>query len=439
MAEKNAINSAGNGLDAFAQRHFLRNASMLALENAGFVVAITFVGSTTVLPTFVTRLGGSAFMVGLIATCQTAGWLLPQLLGAGLTAGKARIMPNLMIPLYIGRPALLVLAAIIAVAGTGATWLLLASLYIALLVFYGTDGVSSVPWFELVARSVPPNRRGRLFGTAQIAGGLGGMGVGALLAVILGSSSLGFPGSYALLFLISGVLFLLNYIPFWLIKEPVNATVETQGSARPTMREFSASLIRIVRSDRTFVRLLASRLLQGTGMAAFPFYILFMDKQLSVSPERLGLFTSAQVLGGLIGGLAIGWIADHRSPRTVIRLSSIICAGIPLIALLMIPFHSILGESLIFAGAGLFIILGGVSSTNLIGFMNYLMEVAPLPQRTLYVGLFNTIAGAILVVPPLLGWLLQAASFQVVFILAMAASIGSLLVSIGLRKPVREK
>jgi len=80
-----------------------------------------------------------------------------------------------------------------------------------------------------------------------------------------------------------------------------------------------------------------------------------------------------------------------------------------------------------------------VSSTNTIGFMNYLMEAAPLEQRTLYIGLFNFIAGAILVVPPLLGWLLQAVSFTVVFFIAMAASIGSLLMSLGLRKPVRVK
>jgi hypothetical protein len=43
VSEKYAVSSAGNGLDPFAQRHFLRNASMLALENAGFIMAITFV------------------------------------------------------------------------------------------------------------------------------------------------------------------------------------------------------------------------------------------------------------------------------------------------------------------------------------------------------------------------------------------------------------
>jgi MFS family permease len=78
-----------------------------------------------------------------------------------------------------------------------------------------------------------------------------------------------------------------------------------------------------------------------------------------------------------------------------------------------------------------------VSATNLIGFMNYLMEIAPLEKRIVYVGLFNTLAGAILVVPPLLGWLLQAASFTVVFLIAMAASLGCFVVSLGLKKPVR--
>ena len=105
-----ATAAPGNGLDSVAQRHFLRNALMIGLENAGFVVAIAFVGTNTMLPTFIVRLGGSTFLVGLAATCQTAGWLLPQLLGAGLLAGKTRIMPNLLKPLYIGRPLILVIA-----------------------------------------------------------------------------------------------------------------------------------------------------------------------------------------------------------------------------------------------------------------------------------------------------------------------------------------
>jgi MFS family permease len=430
--------AVGNGLDPFARRHFPRNFSMIVLENAVFVVAITMVGGTTVLPTLVTRLGGSAFLVGLLATCQSAGWLLPQILGAGLIAGKNRILPSLMAPLYMGRPMILLMAGIIAAFGARSPALLLTALYVSLLVFWATDGVASSVWFDLVAKCIQPDRRGRLFGLAQVGGGLGGMAVGTLVAVVLGSPALGFPGGYALLFLMSGVLFMLNLVPFFAMREPVGEPAARPAGPRPKLHLGSA-LARIIRTDRAFVRLITARLLLGAGMAAFPFYILFMDRELSVSAERLGLFTSAQVFGGLVGGLAIGWIADHRGPRSVIRLSALVCAVIPGIALLMGPLRAALGDGLVAVGVVLFVILGAVSATNMIGFMNYLLDIAPLDKRIVYVGLFNTLAGAVLVVPPFLGWLLQAASFTAVFAIAIAASLGSFIVSLGMRQPARPR
>jgi len=431
-----APRAMGNGHDPYAQKHFVRNAAMLALENTGFIVAITFVGSTTVLPTFVTRLGGSAFLVGLIATCQSAGWLLPQLAGAGLCAGKPRMIPYILVPLYIGRPAFVVVGVLTALLGTGARWLLLLLLFLALLVFYATDGLASVPWYELVAKTISPDRRGRMFGTAQIAGGLGGMGVGALVAVILRSPALPFPSNYALLFVLSGAVFLLNLVPFLLVKEPVQASAE-KALPRPSARVFISSLADIMRHDRTFVRLIGSRLLLGVAMSVFPFYILFMDKALSIDPARLGLLTSAQVFGGLVGGLAIGWIADHVGTRIVIRLGAVVSGAVPAVGLVMLALRGVLGDALLYPAVVLFVLMGVVGSTNLIGFMNYLMEVAPLEKRTTYTGLFNTLAGVLLVVPPLAGWLLSVASFGLLFALAVAASALCLVVSLSLKQSVR--
>jgi MFS family permease len=430
--------AVGNGHDPYAQRYFVRNASMLVLENTGFLVAITFVGINTLLPTFVARLGGSTFLVGLITTCQSAGWLLPQLAGAGLCAGKSRMLPHILVPLYIGRPAFLVVGVLAALLGTGSSWLLLAVLYLALIVFYGTDGLASVPWFELVAKTIPPDRRGRMFGTAQVAGGLGGMAVGALVAVVLKSPALAFPLNYALLFAVSSAVFLLNLVPFFLVKEPVRAP----GEAAPpgfAPRLFLRSLADIVRRDRNFARLIGSRLLLGIAMSVFPFYILFMDKAMSVDPARLGLFTSAQVFGGFVGGLAIGWLADHAGTRMVIRLSGAIGGIVPALALLMLAVRGLPAAGLVYPAVVLFVLMGAVGSINTIGFMNYLMEIAPLEQRPSYLGLFNTLAGALLVIPPLMGWLLSIASFGLIFALAMAACILCILLSLSLKKPSRAR
>jgi len=446
MSDRGPV-AVGDGHDEFARRHFLRNAGMLALENSVFVAAIAFVNTSTVLPTFVTRLGGSAFLVGLIATCQNAGWLLPQLVGARICAGKPRIMRYLLIPILVGRPAYLVLAGLALLLGAAHPGLLLAALYGALLVFYATDGLASVPWFELVAKAVPPDRRGRMFGIAQIGGGLAGMGVGAVVAVVLADPSLPFPSNYGLLFAVASGIFLLNVLPFLFMKEPVHAAVGAPEAAEntapasdaPKRPGFASALLRAVREDGNFLRLIAVRLLFGTAMAVFPFYILFMDRTLSVSAETLGLFTSAQVFGGLAGGLIIGWIADRLGTRTVIRVSSVIGVAIPGLGLLMILCGSVPSVTLLAPGVVLFVIMGFVSSTNLIGFMNYLMETAPRDRRTEYIGMFNTVAGALMVVPPLAGLLLEAVSFGPLFILAAAAGLGSLLLSLGLRKPVRTR
>jgi MFS family permease len=430
--------AVGNGHDPYAQRHFLRNAAMIALENAGFLIAITFVGSSTVLPTFVTRLGGSTFLVGFITTCQSAGWLLPQLAAAGLCAGKPRMLPYILVPLYIGRPAFLVVGILAAILGPGSSWIVLAVLYLALIAFYGTDGIASVPWYELVAKTIPPNRRGRMFGSAQIAGGLGGMAVGALVAVILKSPGLPFPLNYALLFGASSATFFLNLVPFYLVKEPVHVSGE-EAPPQIAPRVFLRSLAGIVRRDRNFVRLVGSRLALGIALSVFPFYILFMDTAMSVDPARLGLFTSAQVFGGFVGGLVIGWIADHAGTRAAIGLSGAISGAVPALGLVMIAARGLTGDALLFTGVGLFVLMGVLGSASMIGFMNYLMEAAPSEQRTIYLGLFNTAVGAVLVVPPLMGWLLSIASFGLVFALALAASVLSLLLSLSLRKPSRAR
>lgn len=431
--------AVGDGHDEFARRHFLRNAGMLALENAGFVTAIAFVNTGTVLPTFVTRLGGSAFLVGLIATCQSAGWLLPQLVGARLCAGKPRIMRNLLIPIYVGRPAYLVLAGLTLLLGTAHAGLLLAAVYAALLLFYGTDGLASVPWFELVAKTVPPDRRGRMFGIAQIGGGLAGMGAGALVAVVLASPRLPFPANFGLLFAIASGIFLLNVVPFWFMKEPAyqEDAQSASGTAQQKPARFVSTLLATVREDGNLVRLIAVRLLFGSAMSIAPFYILFMDRTFSIGAETLGLLTSAQVFGGLAGGLVIGWIADRLGTRTVIRVSTAVGVTLPGLGLAMILLGTAPSGALLAPGVVLFVLMGFVSSTNLIGFMNYLMETAPRERRTEYIGIFNTVAGSLMVVPPLAGLFLGAVSFGPLFAMAAAASLGALFFSLRLRRTTR--
>lgn len=434
-----AEGAADSSADPFVQRYFLRNITLLITENSGFVTAIAFVGMTTVMPSFVSLLGGSELLVGLIGTFQTAGWLLPQLFGARLVAGKPRVAPYMLAPLYYGRPAFLLAGLFVLLFGGAPRWLTLGVLFAALLLFYATDGISTVPWYEFIGKAIPANRRGRMFGTAQLIGGIGGIGAGWIITVVTGTPVLRFPANYAILFIISGSIFVLNIIPFLFIREPQDAHLQAGAVESLSARRFFAQLGRIVRSDARFVRLVGSRLLFGIALGTYPFYILFMNRSHAVGTEGLGLFTSSQVLGGLAGGFLIGWIADRFGTKRVMGLGTIMSGVIPAITLGMTALSGVLHGPTLYAGMVVFFLMGVTGPVGLIGFASHLLETAPLAERTTYMGLFNAMTSALFVVSPFAGWLLSVSSFTLLFIISLASSALCLVAIIPLPTAARSR
>jgi hypothetical protein len=53
----------------------------------------------------------------------------------------------------------------------------------------------------------------------------------------------------------------------------------------------------------------------------------------------------------------------------------------------------------------------------MLGFYNYMLEIAPNDQRPVYIGLGNTIMGLLTLAPTLGGWLLERTSYTVLFAL----------------------
>ncbi len=75
--------------------------------------------------------------------------------------------------------------------------------------------------------------------------------------------------------------------------------------------------------------------------------------------------------------------------------------------------------------AWVFFMMGAVASSTMLGFFNYVMEIAPATQRPIYIGLFNTVGGALVVLPTLGGWLLQATSYGVLFALTAVTLVAA--------------
>jgi len=74
----------------------------------------------------------------------------------------------------------------------------------------------------------------------------------------------------------------------------------------------------------------------------------------------------------------------------------------------------------------------------MLGFINYLLEIAPEGKRPAYVGLGNTIMGVLTVVPMMGGWLLEATSYPTLFGVTAAIVAAGFVFTLGLKPPQRD-
>jgi MFS family permease len=252
----------------------------------------------------------------------------------------------------------------------------------------------------------------------QFIGGLAGVGVGVLVGLVLNRYA--FPADYALLFALAGVMMALAAIALALIREPPpeEADPDTESKA-------AGGWLKPLLTDRVFGHLMACRMLVGMVDMAIPFYVGHAEKVLRLPESTVGGFVIAQTVAGVIASPVLGWINERWGARNVIRIGSAAAAIGPLFAL---AAHLAGGGWLARAYPFVYVALGVVNSSWMLGFFNYMLEIAPPGIRSVYVGLGNTIMGALTLLPMLGGWLLEATSYTTLFgVTAGTVGLGFLL------------
>ncbi len=414
---------------ASTERKTRRNTLLLICDLAAFNVGTTFLGGTTIMPGLVRALGGGPLIVGSLSAIQSGGWMLPQLVAGRYTANRPKVMKYILIPCGTGRALMALYALVLALLGVRLPKMALAGLLLALTAFWVADALTSVPWFDLVAKAIPIERRGRAMGISQSLSSLLGIGVGVLVSRIMARPA-AFPANNVLLIVLASACFGASYITLLLIREPAGVT---QSEKQPSWGEYIPRLGAILRHDPRFVWFTIVNWLGGLADMGAAFYVLFAADRLHIPLSDVGLFISAGVVGSLLSGIVLGPVGDRRGAGTVITIvMALRCLG-PLLALCapllatLHPLGGIAALSLVFAAGG---IAGGAMMT---GFMNYLLEIAPAHERPTYTGLANTLNGVVVLAPLLAGWLVQAASYEVLFSVSLCMAVLGLLVA--LRRP----
>jgi Na+/melibiose symporter-like transporter len=393
--------------------HYRRNFVAFMGDYIGFTLALTFAGPTTVLPDFVSRLTDSKVLVGLFSSLTNGVWLLPQLLFANLLTNKRRKKPYVMLGAAIGRPLYLFYAAALVLGLYRHPALALIALCAVQVLFFGTDALASVGWFDMLSKAIPERRRGRLIGSAQLIGGILAIGAGTLVTALLGPDGLPFPQNYAAIMALAGVFLSLSLLSLGFVVEP-DEPLEEQQTA---WRDYVPHLLNTLRQDRVFARLIVVRLLAGFEGLSSVFYILFATHELGLPSQTVGVFTIAQTAGKIAASVGLGALTERAGSHRVIQVATSISLTAPLVGLALLLTDAQASPTTTLVYAWVFVVIGIVINSSMLGYYNYVLGLAPASQRPTYIGLLNTISGVLIVLPTVGGWLLRVTSYNVLFAL----------------------
>jgi MFS family permease len=292
--------------------------------------------------------------------------------------------------------------------------------------FFG--GLSAPAWRELLAKSIPAERRASLWAIRFVIGGLLGVLAGQAVRGVL--NGLPLTQAYGVLHLLVFALMLASLAVFALAREP-NLT-STRAHATLGWWHHALGMRRVIAADQRLRVYLGARFLYSGLFVALPFLSLHSLSVLDASDGYLGRLLTCQMIGSVVGNLLGGYLGDRQGGRGVVLLS--LSAAIAVMA--SAGSCSSAGSfDVLYVALGLSVGLGGVGAPTLD------LEMSPFERRMSYqtvIGLTH-LAGMLSAV--LVASLLRQLSTSFVLLSGVATALltGSLGLLLRLREPRHDR
>jgi MFS family permease len=420
-------------LNATARRHLRRNFSLGIANGALFNLSSSLLDPSLVLTWLASQLTSSNFLIGLVMPINQGGWFLPQLLVSGYLQGRKR-----KLPFYVAMSA----PRAICWASMALALFLIDDQRVLLVFFYGLltvyslgGGLAGLSFMDIVAKAIPSTRRGTFFGWRRFLGGILALG-GSLVVKYVLDERWGppFPHNFGVLFVLSFLTISAAMISFGLFVEPVEPVLNQSMALSGQLKR----ALHLPRRDANYGRLLVVQFLSRAAGMATPFYIVYAKRVLGVSAGMVGVYLTWATLAGIASTLVWGRISDRHGNRGVILSGGLVGLATPLAALL-IPLLVGWQPSMAARAPQAFTIVFVLSSIFqmglIIGYHNYLLDIAPAEDRPLYIGLANTLTGLTMLASAVGGLIVDLAGLVVLFWVTAALYAGALVFTGGLREP----
>ncbi len=397
-----------------------------ALEGGLYIGGLAFVAANSVLPRIVDLLGGPAWVIGLTPVLTMIGFNVLPILTAHLVESMERVKPLLMLAGVFQRLPYLLAGLLLYYLGDSRSEIVLWVVVATPLMSGLAGGLIVTAWQELVAKTVPNNRRSSIFATRNIISAAIGIGAGGTVAAVLDQV----PGirGYALLHLIAFGFLLLSYLVFMNIREGRHE--QRSSAAHRRLRDNVAEAISILGGDRKLQRYVTTVPLVSAMYVMVPFLPIYTLEATGRPDSFLGLLVTAQMVGGITGNAIAGYLGDRFGGRSVMLLGRGLLVG-------ACVWAATATQS--WAFVAVFFLMGWGLSSNMVGQSTMAIEFCPFQKRSTYLAIISSANVPAMLLFSLGGAWLRGAlgSFPGVAAVAAALLAASLLLLLRIPEPRR--
>ncbi|MDF1751536.1 MAG: MFS transporter [Verrucomicrobiales bacterium] len=361
-------------------------------------------------------LGAPSALIGLIVPIRESGALVLQIF-VGELASRYRLRKWFWVAGSVvqGSAILGMVPVALFLSGAAAGWAVVGLIAI----FSLARGVCSVISKDLVGRTIPKTRRGRLGGIAASASGVIAIAVGIWLLLYKDRELE--PVVFAVILGVAGGLWFLAAMAMSTLDEK---PAKTEAKKNPFL-EIKSS-IGLLKTDSDFRLFCIARALLAGTVLSMPFYVILARHATDGSSGSLGILLIAGSVATALSGAVWGRLADHSS-RLVLATAGILAGviGFATAALGGIEFSGMGGS--IFWGALFFLI--GLAHTGIRqGRKTHLVDMSDADNRASMVAVSNTLIGIVVLAGSSVGLLTEWIGERwVIFIFALPGLFGGLL------------
>ena len=398
-----------------------RNYFAMLLEGASFMGGITVMAAGGAVALFIDNMTGSITLVGLAITIQALFILAGQLIGAPLVQS----IRNLPKTLFYGMTFQRIIPFVMAVPlffGFGAYTSVIIFLVLYSL-FWTLDGIITMPWGELTARAIKPELRGHMMGMQAAFGGGISLLTGLLLAWLLATPLLSDNHRFGYVWVLTGVIIITSVIFIRLVKDPSPIS----APERPDFKKYYAKIPALIKESKLMQHAIIARIPGYIGFSVITFSIVFGANALDISETQISWLVYSKIVGGLIGGILLAETSRLFGNKIVIILSN---AGVLITILMSIAL--IYFPSLGYIWLVIICALAALWANNWLGYMNYMIDIAPKENRPAFFMIGNCIGIPFSFIGYGIGAIIDTWGYATAFILGCITAIIAIILSMRL-------